>query len=73
MSVRPMGSNILDIWDDMMRPFEAEEIRGDNQETGIGNEGGDSLGKDGESQRDEEGSIQSEGEEGAAIRMAKAE
>ena len=31
-SVRPAGDNTLDLWDDLMRPFEQEEGEGDNRD-----------------------------------------
>ena len=35
-AVRPRNGSILDLWDNMMRPFdEAEEASGDNQDQGV--------------------------------------
>ena len=31
-AVRPVGGNILDLWEDMMKPFDEEEAREDNQD-----------------------------------------
>ena len=42
VSVRPIG-NVLDIWDEMLRPFDPDEEEGDNRK---GNEEGAGEGND---------------------------
>ena len=64
-SVRPTGGNILDLWDDMMRPFEAEEEGSDNQER-------DNLEKEKE-EEDADETISIEEEEGVEVRVGKME
>ena len=34
-AVRPTVGNVLDLWDDMMRPFDGDEERGDNQSDNV--------------------------------------
>ena len=62
-SVRPTGGTILDLWDDMMRPFEQEE-------SGSGNHGEDNLDRQ-EENGDETISLGEE--EGIEVRIGKAE
>ena len=62
-SARPATGNILDIWDDMMKPFDAGKDEGDNQR------------ERGAVEKDEEKdeAISVEEEEGAMVKIAKAE
>ena len=60
-SVRPAGGNVLDSWDDMMRPFDLEKDAGDNQTEGSAveeNDGNDEA-------------ISVEEEEGAVVKIGK--
>ena len=53
-AVRPAGGKVLDLWDNMMKPFEEGERGEDNQD--IGDEGsvGDNQGKGIVVEKDEE-------------------
>jgi len=70
-AVRPTCGNILDLWEDMMRPFEEDEAKGGNRDIGDERDKGDNLdrrsavGEDKE--RDE--AISVEEEEGAKVRI----
>ena len=74
-AVRPTCGNVLDIWDDMMRPFEDEEAKGDNQDIRAGVDKGDNQERESAVQEDEEKdeAISVEEEEGAMVRIGKAE
>ena len=66
----------MDIWDDMMQPFDEGEVRRDNQEDrteedeGGNQEGGNEVQED-KGERDE--AISADEEEGAAVKVARAE
>ena len=62
-TVRPMAGNILDIWEDMMRPFEVGEGEVDNQEK-------DTSGKEQE-EGDADEAISVEEEEGMEVNVGK--
>ena len=67
-AVRPTGGNIMDLWDNMMRPFEDEEAKLDNpsnsegENVGDNQEGDDAVGRN----EDEDEAISVEDEEGGS-------
>ena len=61
VSVRPIG-NVLDIWDEMLRPFDPDEEEGDNRK---GNDEGEGD--------DNDEAISLEEEEGVKARIGKIE
>ena len=74
-AVRPIGGNLLDLWEEMMKPFEEEDKDGNNQrdeEERIKVDNPKEGSEDHECEEKGE-SIDDNEEEGAMVRVARAE
>ena len=74
-SVRPERCNILDIWDDMMRPFDDEEAKEDSRDAGVKEDVDDNQDRGSEVREKGDGdeTISNDGEEGAIVKIGKIE